>query len=80
MGLKIGIYNDLGNDTCAGYPGSFDYLRLDAQVRTLHVHIHCFLHLFWFPDMGVMYITVDLPTLNPLIPDDGFSHHKTACA
>ena len=33
MGLKLGIYNDLGNMTCAGYLGSFNYLRLDAQVR-----------------------------------------------
>lgn len=32
MGLKLGIYNDLGNMTCAGYLGSFNYLRLDAQT------------------------------------------------
>ena len=46
MGLKFGIYNDFGNKTCAGYPGSLDYLRLDAQVG---VHIHCYFH---FPSEG----------------------------
>ena len=39
MGLKLGIYNDLGNKTCALTPGSFDYLRLDAQVRNAHSHV-----------------------------------------
>ena len=39
MGLKLGIYNDLGNKTCAGNPGSFDYLRLDAQVRNACPHV-----------------------------------------
>ena len=40
MGLKLGIYNDLGNETCAGYLGSFNYLRLDAQVRNAHAHVY----------------------------------------
>ena len=32
MGLKLGIYADFGTHTCAGYPGSIDYLQLDAEV------------------------------------------------
>ncbi|CAH0551476.1 unnamed protein product [Brassicogethes aeneus] len=31
-GLKFGIYGDFGTKTCAGYPGSLDYLELDAQT------------------------------------------------
>lgn len=31
-GLKLGIYADYGNLTCAGYPGSLGYLEIDAQT------------------------------------------------
>ncbi|XP_019865597.2 alpha-N-acetylgalactosaminidase-like [Aethina tumida] len=31
-GLKFGIYGDYGTYTCEGYPGSLDYLQLDAQT------------------------------------------------
>uniref|UniRef100_UPI00398F3A7C alpha-galactosidase A isoform X2 n=1 Tax=Pristiophorus japonicus TaxID=55135 RepID=UPI00398F3A7C len=31
-GLKLGIYQDVGTHTCAGYPGSFGYYELDAQT------------------------------------------------
>ncbi|XP_004643420.1 alpha-galactosidase A [Octodon degus] len=31
-GLKLGIYADVGNKTCAGFPGSFGYYDLDAQT------------------------------------------------
>lgn len=31
-GLKLGIYADVGNKTCAGYPGSYGYYDLDAQT------------------------------------------------
>lgn len=31
-GLKLGIYADVGNKTCAGYPGSFGYYDIDAQT------------------------------------------------
>jgi len=31
-GLKLGIYEDFGNETCGGYPGSLDYLQLDADT------------------------------------------------
>ncbi|XP_067832921.1 alpha-galactosidase A [Heptranchias perlo] len=31
-GLKLGIYQDVGTRTCAGYPGSFGYYELDART------------------------------------------------
>ncbi|XP_025087731.1 alpha-N-acetylgalactosaminidase-like [Pomacea canaliculata] len=31
-GLKLGIYSDMGYDTCAGYPGSKFYMEMDAQT------------------------------------------------
>ena len=31
-GLKLGIYEDFGTKTCAGFPGSEFYLKLDAQT------------------------------------------------
>ena len=31
-GLQLGIYEDYGTQTCGGYPGSLDYLELDAQT------------------------------------------------
>lgn len=31
-GLKLGIYEDFGKETCQGYPGSEFYLGLDAQT------------------------------------------------
>ncbi|XP_060574201.1 alpha-galactosidase A-like isoform X2 [Ruditapes philippinarum] len=31
-GLKLGIYEDFGTKTCAGYPGSEFYMQLDAQT------------------------------------------------
>lgn len=32
LGLKFGMYLDFGVKTCAGYPGSQDYLKLDADT------------------------------------------------
>ncbi len=32
QGLKFGIYEDYGTKTCAGYPGSYEYLKLDADT------------------------------------------------
>ena len=32
LGLKFGIYGDVGTKTCAGYPGSYNNLELDAQT------------------------------------------------
>ncbi|XP_072914607.1 alpha-galactosidase A [Hemitrygon akajei] len=31
-GLKLGIYQDVGTHTCAGYPGSFGFYELDAKT------------------------------------------------
>ncbi|XP_069749903.1 alpha-galactosidase A-like [Narcine bancroftii] len=31
-GLKLGIYQDVGTHTCAGYPGSYGFYELDAQT------------------------------------------------
>lgn len=31
-GLKLGIYQDVGNKTCAGFPGSHGFYELDAQT------------------------------------------------
>jgi len=31
-GLKFGIYEDYGNETCAGYPGIIDHMQLDAET------------------------------------------------
>ncbi|XP_041360053.1 alpha-galactosidase A-like isoform X2 [Gigantopelta aegis] len=31
-GLKFGIYEDYGTKTCAGYPGSLEHMKLDAQT------------------------------------------------
>ncbi|XP_068921336.1 alpha-galactosidase A isoform X2 [Petaurus breviceps papuanus] len=31
-GLKLGIYQDVGTLTCAGYPGSYGYYDIDAQT------------------------------------------------
>ncbi|XP_062998135.1 alpha-galactosidase A [Elgaria multicarinata webbii] len=31
-GLKLGIYADAGNETCAGFPGSYGYYELDADT------------------------------------------------
>lgn len=31
-GLKFGMYEDYGTKTCAGYPGSLNYLQIDAET------------------------------------------------
>lgn len=31
-GLKLGIYADVGKNTCAGYPGSLGHYETDAQT------------------------------------------------
>lgn len=30
--MKFGIYADYGTKTCGGYPGSLNYLDIDAQT------------------------------------------------
>ncbi len=43
-GLKLGIYEDAGTQTCAGYPGSLGHEKTDAQT---------------FADWGVDYLKYD---------------------
>jgi len=43
-GLKLGIYEDAGTLTCAGYPGSLGHEKVDAQT---------------FADWGVDYLKYD---------------------
>ena len=31
-GLKFAIYSDIGDKTCAGFPGTMDHLETDAQT------------------------------------------------
>jgi len=44
LGLKLGIYEDVGTSTCAGYPGSFGHYQQDADT---------------FASWGVDYVKVD---------------------
>ena len=32
MGLKFGLYEDVGTKTCAGFPGSEGHMEVDAQT------------------------------------------------
>jgi alpha-galactosidase len=32
LGLKLGIYEDVGTETCAGYPGTFGHYQQDART------------------------------------------------
>ncbi|EDV37725.1 uncharacterized protein Dana_GF11268, isoform B [Drosophila ananassae] len=32
IGLKFGLYQDYGTNTCAGYPGVINHMKLDAQT------------------------------------------------
>lgn len=32
LGLKFAIYEDYGTQTCMGYPGSYGYLKIDADT------------------------------------------------
>ncbi|XP_002733825.2 alpha-N-acetylgalactosaminidase-like [Saccoglossus kowalevskii] len=56
-GLKLGIYEDYGKLTCAGYPGSLDHLEVDAQT---------------FADWGVDYLKFDGCYSNPKVMDTGY--------
>jgi hypothetical protein len=35
LGLKFGIYEDYGTETCAGYPGVLGHLEEDAKSKEL---------------------------------------------
>ena len=57
-GLKLGIYEDFGTKTCAGYPGSEYYLQTDAQT---------------FADWGVDLLKLDGCNSDPKQYDQGMS-------
>ena len=57
-GLKFGIAEDFGTETCSGYPGSEFYMQLDAQT---------------FADWGVDYLKFDGCNSNPKDMDDGYT-------
>jgi hypothetical protein len=48
-GLGLGIYEDVGNVTCLGYPGSWQHEEIDAQT---------------FADWGVDFLKYDGCHLN----------------
>lgn len=31
-GLKLGIYEDIGTETCEGYPGSWQHFQADSET------------------------------------------------
>ena len=49
-GFKFGIYEDSGNATCGGYPGSYGYEKLDAET---------------FANWGVDYLKLDGCNVSP---------------
>lgn len=55
-GLKLGIYADVGEKTCAGYPGSFGHYETDAQT---------------FADWGVDLLKFDGCYLNWTLLEEG---------
>lgn len=56
-GLKFGIYEDYGNYTCAGYPGSLQFLELDANT---------------FAEWEVDYVKLDGCYSEPIDMDKGY--------
>lgn len=56
-GLNFGIYEDLGNKTCAGYPGVLGHLETDANT---------------FAEWGVDYVKLDGCYSTPADRDEGY--------
>jgi len=56
-GLKLGIYADYGTKTCAGYPGSINHIKTDAQT---------------FAEWGVDYLKLDGCYADPRKMDKGY--------
>lgn len=57
LGLKFGIYEDFGNQTCAGYPGVVGHMEIDAQT---------------FADWEVDYVKLDGCYSDPEDMDTGY--------
>ena len=65
LGLKFGIYEDYGTQTCAGFPGSLGHFDIDAQT---------------FADWGVDYVKFDGCFSDPETMDVGFPEFGRALA
>ncbi|KAM7534882.1 hypothetical protein Aperf_G00000106476 [Anoplocephala perfoliata] len=57
LGLKFGIYLDMGSLTCGQFPGSLDHLEVDAKTMA---------------DWGVDFVKMDGCYSDPKIQADGF--------
>ncbi|XP_049821078.1 alpha-N-acetylgalactosaminidase-like isoform X2 [Aethina tumida] len=57
-GLKFGIYGDFGTKTCAGYPGSINYLEQDAKT---------------WAEWGVDYLKLDGCYADEKIMEEGYA-------
>ncbi|XP_026481041.1 alpha-N-acetylgalactosaminidase-like [Ctenocephalides felis] len=57
LGLKFGIYQDYGTHTCAGYPGIFGHMKIDAET---------------FAKWKVDYVKLDGCNSNPADMDTGY--------
>jgi len=62
LGLKLGIYEDAGTSTCAGYPGSYGHEQQDART---------------FASWGVDYVKYDWCNI-PFGSFSGQSHQQVA--
>ncbi|XP_071376918.1 alpha-galactosidase A [Centroberyx affinis] len=62
-GLKLGIYGDVGTNTCAGYPGSLGYYETDAQT---------------FADWGVDLLKFDGCYMNWTLLGEGYVNMSNA--
>jgi alpha-galactosidase len=62
LGLKLGIYEDAGTATCAGYPGSYGHEQQDANL---------------FASWGVDYVKYDWCNI-PFTSFPGQSHQQVA--
>uniref|UniRef100_A0A7N6B9G9 Alpha-galactosidase n=1 Tax=Anabas testudineus TaxID=64144 RepID=A0A7N6B9G9_ANATE len=62
-GLKLGIYGDVGKNTCAGYPGSLGYYEVDAQT---------------FADWGVDLLKFDGCYMNWTLLGEGYVNMSKA--
>lgn len=65
LGLKLGIYTDIGPKTCSGYPGSYGHYDLDAQT---------------FAEWGVDYVKVDGCDMDPARFDELYPQFGAALA
>eukprot|EP00090_Calanus_glacialis_P012357 TRINITY_DN20884_c0_g1_i1.p1 TRINITY_DN20884_c0_g1~~TRINITY_DN20884_c0_g1_i1.p1 ORF type:complete len:437 (-),score=135.88 TRINITY_DN20884_c0_g1_i1:165-1475(-) len=65
LGLKFGIYEDFGTETCGGYPGSLGHLETDAKT---------------FAEWGVDFVKMDGCNSDPKDMDVGFSTFGAALA